>query len=196
MPLLEVVKIDDITEYKFKPYDTGYLPLVGVIMPDCTRRLFVARGHPLNSGRVFTTMRDGRSVPADFVDRDLANWLRDKVGDILNIKSFSFFSSSSLAVMDYNAMEHLRELRQWMFMRASGVSKHITACFRLLAPTDAKRKGVAPRAAFVALTPNIGSVLQPSSFVRWRMTRDRRTSRSARTTSSSMTRHLPHSPRS
>jgi hypothetical protein len=36
-------------------------------------------------------MRDGRSVSADFVDSDLANWLHNKVGDVLTIESFGFY---------------------------------------------------------------------------------------------------------
>jgi hypothetical protein len=76
-------------------------------MPDRSRRVFVADRHPLDSGQVFNMMRDGRSMSADLVDGDLARWLYDKVCDILHIESFGFFSSQSLAVIDYDAMQHL-----------------------------------------------------------------------------------------
>jgi hypothetical protein len=65
--------------------------------------------------------------------------------------------------MDYDAMEFLTDLPSWMYMRATSVSKYVTASFKQFAPAEAVRKGVTPGAAFVALTPDIGGVLRPGT---------------------------------
>jgi hypothetical protein len=49
-PLAEVLTLEDTVAYELEPYAAGYPPLIGVIMPDKTRSLFVAPRHPLDAG--------------------------------------------------------------------------------------------------------------------------------------------------
>jgi hypothetical protein len=121
-PLAEVLKLEGTVASELDPYAAGYPPLIGVIMPDKTRRLFVAPHHPLEGGRVITMMRAGRSVSADFVDSDLTNWLHNKVGNVLTIESFGSYQSGNLAIMDWDAMEHLTNLPSWMYARPTNVA--------------------------------------------------------------------------
>jgi hypothetical protein len=163
MPIDEVLTLEGTVAFDLEPYDKEHPPLVGVIMPNKTRRLFVAPHHPIEGGRVITRMRNGRFVSADFADTELANWLRAKVGAVLSIESFGFYQSGSLAIMDWDAMENLTNLPSWMYARATHVSKYVNVGFKLYTDCEASRKGAAPGAAFVAQTRGIGGMLEPGT---------------------------------
>jgi hypothetical protein len=187
MSIDEVLTLQGTVAFDLEPYDEGYPQLIGVIMLNKTRSLFIAPHHPIEGRRVITMMCNDRSVSADFGDTELSNWLRAKVGGVLSIESLDFYQSGSLSIMDWDAMENLTDLPSWMYARATHVSKYVNVGFKLYTDSEASRQGVAPSAAFVAQNATSAACWSsgPNSSARRLRMRESRTSRSKRGTCSS-----------